>query len=67
VCNPKKDTTDKKKNRKMKDKLPTLRKIKRAAYQRTKPTQCSTFAFAPPHPSPPTALQEDKGQFEGNF
>jgi hypothetical protein len=54
-------------SKKMTDKMPTLRKIKRAASQHTSQRFCSTFNFAHPHPSPPTTLTVDKGQFEGNF
>lgn len=42
----KKDIADTKRTHKMKDKMPTLRKIKRAATLHAKPTFCSTFAFA---------------------
>jgi len=51
----------------MKDNLPTLRKIKRAASRNTSQRFCTTFNFAQPHPSPPTTPTEDNGQFEGNF
>jgi hypothetical protein len=37
---------------KMKDKMPTLRKIKRAASRHTSQRFCSTFNFAHPHPKP---------------
>jgi hypothetical protein len=37
---------------KMKDKMPTLRKIKRAASRHTSQLFCSTFNFAQPHPKP---------------
>lgn len=41
-------STDKQKD----ENLPTLHKIKRGATNRTKPTPCTTFNFAPTHPSP---------------
>ncbi len=34
------------------DKMPTLRKIKRAASRHTSQRFCSTFNFAQPHPRP---------------
>jgi len=40
----------------MTEKMPTLRKIKRAASRTTSQRFCSTFNFAQAHPSPPTAL-----------
>ena len=43
-------------NRHMTEKMPTLRKIKRAASHHTSQRFCSTFNFAQPHLSPPTAL-----------
>jgi hypothetical protein len=54
-------------NSKMTDKMPTLRKIKRAASQLTSRHICSTFYFARPHPSPPTTQHSDCGQLEGHF
>jgi hypothetical protein len=45
-------TTDQQKN----GNLPTLRKIKRGVLPPHKPTQNTTFNFAPTHPSPPTTL-----------
>lgn len=42
----KEDRADTKRTEKMKDKMPTLRKIKRAAIPHTKPTFCRTFAFS---------------------
>jgi len=49
----------------MTDKMPTLRKIKRAASRHTSQRFCSTFDFAQPHPSPPTTLKADNGQLNG--
>jgi len=51
----------------MTDKMPTLRKIKRAASRHTSQRFCSTFNFAQPHPSPPTNPTADNGQLNGNF
>ena len=39
-------------NLKMTDKMPILRKIKRAASRHTSQRFCSTFNFAQPHPKP---------------
>jgi len=39
-------------NSKMTEKMPTLRKIKRAASRHTSQRFCSTFNFAQPHPKP---------------
>ncbi|MCX8472194.1 MAG: hypothetical protein ORN85_00950 [Sediminibacterium sp.] len=51
----------------MTNKMPTLRKIKRAASRHASQRFCSTFNFAQPHPSPPTTLTADNGQLNGNF
>ena len=52
---PKKDTTYNKRTKKMNTKCQRFDKIKRAATHCTKPTLCSTFAFAPTAQSTPTA------------
>jgi len=50
-------------NSKTTDKMPTLRKIKRAAMQPHKPTQIAAHLILPNRTqSPPTTRQVDKGQ-----
>lgn len=51
------DTTDNKLTVKRQDKMPTLRKIKRAANRHTSQRFCTTFNFAQPHPKPTTTRQ----------
>ena len=67
TSNPKRRHNRQQTNRKTVDKMPTLRKIKRAASRHTSQRFCSTFNFAQPHPSPPTTLTTDNGQLNGNF
>jgi hypothetical protein len=43
------DTTDNERTENERKKIQRFSKIKRAASHRSKPTQCSTFAFAPTH------------------
>ncbi|MBK7797548.1 MAG: hypothetical protein IPJ53_00395 [Saprospiraceae bacterium] len=57
---PKKPTRPTTNEQKIKDKMPTLRKIKRAASRYTSQRFCSTFNFTQPHPSPHTTLTTDK-------
>ena len=57
ICKPlpvmlKDDTTDNKLTVKRQTKMPTLRKIKRAASRHTSQRFCSTFNFTQPHPKP---------------
>ena len=50
------------------DKMPTHRKIKRAAIQPHKPTQIAAHLILPNRTqSPPTTRPVDNGQFESNF
>jgi hypothetical protein len=49
---PKRPTRPTTNEQKMKDKMPTLRKIKRAASRNTGQRFCSTFNFAQLHPKP---------------
>jgi hypothetical protein len=52
----------------MTEKMPTLRKIKRAAMPTHKPTQIAAHLILPNRTqSPPTTRQVDSGQFECNF
>jgi hypothetical protein len=64
---PKRPTRPTINEQKMTDKMPTLRKIKRAASRHASQRFCSTFNFAQPHPSPPTTLTVENGQLNGNF
>ena len=62
------DTTDIKQTLKRHTKMPTLRKIKRAAMPTHKPTQIAAHLILPNRTqSPPTTRQVDIGKLECNF